>query len=47
MLSNAIKRSNKIKTKKFSLDFAIRMLLVTLAKTLSVKWQGLNPDATS
>lgn len=47
IVSNATKRSNKIKTKKFTLDFAIRMLLVTFAKTLSVKWPGLNPDAVS
>ena len=47
MVSNATKRSMKIKTNKFPLDFAIRMLLMALAKALSVKWLGLTPDEAS
>lgn len=44
---NVIKRLNKIKIKKFILDFVIRMLLVIFVKIFLVKWFGLNLDVVS
>lgn len=40
MVSNITRGSNKIKTEKFPLEFAVRMLLVTLTEILNVKQQG-------
>lgn len=37
IVSNATRRSNEIKPETFPLDFAMRMLLVTLAQILTVE----------
>lgn len=44
-VSNAAKRLNKIQTQNFPLYLARRMWPVTLAKTFSAKWLGLDPNA--